>query len=886
MTTKDDLSGFNPDGFVMRDPQTAALMTKMVADPLRRPQRNPNGDRKLSAPQNFAFKNDLARRAKFNQDAKLQLKTTPDIRFAADVLKASIMSPGDMISTEVPLAAPRGIVSSELAGSVIQMLTEYFDTEYDLRKHAPEHLEKALINEGSAPILVVPENVVDSFINGGANIGMESLRSVADENGLVRPIGILGRSEATVERRKIKGLAVERFTPPTAADRIDQRLLMIDGSNNIREDDVVVTDNLAVLKFSMVNQRLREQAAQLLYKDKLGIRSYASESYKRPVKKPGVSDMHIETALHTSRSYKMMQVDELRRPDFVNRKTLGKPMIIDLPSESVLPVHVPGDPKKHVGYFIILDEEGNPIKALGDDMLYRQSPGNLGSGAMSSLSSNIIQRVNTNIGNAGQFDFNNKTHMDFAAQVYSEILERDLISRVKNGVHNRMVNVANNEEIMRVMFSRMLSRRFTQILFVPLDYLTYIAFDYDERGIGKSLMDEGSSINTMRSVLMVTDLLANIKNTIGRTDVNIKIDEDDPDPEKTLAMAKDWTARSRRIDLPTTASSPSDITDFVNEACIGYTIDTEHPGIPKMSVSVEQKQTNYPRVDSELRDDLKKHSIMQMGMTPEQVDNGLAGEFATTLVMNNIMLSKRVVAYQDAFVPQLSTLVRKIVRFSQEPVEKIRELFSENFEQIRYKIDDAEKAMLNGASDEDVKQYIIYTATQKFVDGLTVSLPRPPSITLENQMAQLDIYSTALDTAIDKAYMNEEAATQEVVGNASANIAAMKAAVKAMFLRRYMASKGILPELQELVTLDDDGQPQINVMDESIRHIEALVRSLVRVAAKTAPLAAAATQDLDRITNGQSSEGGGAVSTDEDEGDGEGSDFGAGDGEDLNMPDM
>lgn len=884
MSTKDDLSGFNPDGFTVRDPLTAALMTKMVADPLRRPQRDAKGDRTLSPPQNFAFKNDLARRAKNNQDAKLQLKTTPDIRFAADVLKASIMSPGDMISTEVPLTAPRGIVSSELAGSAIQMLTEYFEAEYDLRKYAPEHLEKALINEGSAPILVIPENVVDSFINGGANIGMESLRAVADDGGQVRPIGILGRSEATVERRQIRGLAIERFTPPTAIDRIDQRLLMFNGTEQVREDDVLVTDNLAVLKFSMVNQRLREQAAQLLYKEKLGIRSYAAESYKQ-TKKPGVSDMHIESALHTTRSYKMMQVDELRRPDFVNRKTLGKPMIVDLPSESVLPVHVPGDPKKHVGYFIILDEEGNPIKALGDDMLYRQSPGNLGSGAMSSLSSNIIQRVNTNIGNAGQFDFNNKTHMDFGAQVYSEILERDLISRVKNGVHNRMVSVANNEEIMRVMFARVLARRFTQILFVPLDYLTYIAFDYDERGIGKSLMDEGSSINTMRSVLMVTDLLANIKNTIGRTDVQIKIDEDDPDPEKTLAMAKDWTARSRRIDLPTTVSSPSDITDFVNEACIGYTIDTEHPGIPKMSVNVEQKQTNYPRVDSELRDDLKKHAIMQMGMTPEQVDNGLAGEFATTLVINNIMLSKRVVVYQDIYVPQLSTLVRKIVRFSQEPVEKIRELFAENFEQIRYKIDEAEKAMLEGASEDDVKQYIIYTSTQKFIDGLCVTLPRPPSITLETQMAQLETYSTALDTAIDKAYMSEEAATQEIAGNASANIAAMKAAVKALYLRRYMADKGILPELQELVTLDDDGRPQINVMDESIRHIEALVRSLVRAAAKTTPLATAATQDLDRITNGQSSEGGGEAAPVEEENAGdEVDDFGG--GGDLDLPTM
>jgi hypothetical protein len=555
-------------------------------------------------------------------------------------------------------------------------------------------------------------------------------------------------------------------------------------------------------------------------------------------------------------------------------------------------VFVPGNPEKHVGYFLILDEEGNPIKALEDDFLYKSTASNLNSASTSSLGSNIIQRINTNIGNAGRFDSGNRTHIDFAFQIYSEILERDLVSRVKNGVYGRSVSVSNNEEIARVMLSRSLARKFTQILFVPIDYLTYIAFDYDDDGIGVSLMDEGSMINTMRSVTMFADLLASIKNSIGRSHIQVNIDESDPDPEKTLAMAKGIIANSRRVEPPTTVSTPLDITDFLNEACIEWEVTGDHPGLPKMSYNVDQKQTSYPRVDSELKEDLKKHSIQLMGLTPEQVDNGLSGEFATTIVANNILLSKRVVMYQNKYTPQLSKLVRNIVHYSSEISTKLTDLITESCDQIKLKLSEDEEYIVRHFSEEEKRTYLVSRALQEFVDNIEVTLPKPPTVTLEAQIATVETYKQGLDMLIDEAFLNESALVQEIIGNASANIPALKAHIKALYLRRFIAEKGIMPELQELIATDDDGKPQISIMDESIRHTEALTKSIVRTAAKTVPLADAATKDLDRITEGAQAEGSGGdssadSSSDDSGGDESGGDFGdmGGDGtEDL--PDM
>jgi hypothetical protein len=71
--------------------------------------------------------------------------------------------------------------------------------------------------------------------------------------------------------------------------------------------------------------------------------------------------------------------------------------------------------------------------------------------------------------------------------------------------------------------------------------------------------------------------------------------------------------------------------------------------------------------------------------------------------------------------------------------------------------------------------------------------------------------------------------------------------VKAYYMRRYMADKGILPELSDLTSKDDDGQPMINVIDETSEHLEAVIRSCVKIISKTKDMANAADKDLEKL---------------------------------------
>lgn len=45
----------------------------------------------------------------------------------------------------------------------------------------------------------------------------------------------------------------------------------------------------------------------------------------------------------------------------LNRKSIGSPLEIKLPPESVIPVFASGFPEKHIGYFLVIDPEGYPV---------------------------------------------------------------------------------------------------------------------------------------------------------------------------------------------------------------------------------------------------------------------------------------------------------------------------------------------------------------------------------------------------------------------------------------------------------------------------------------------------------------------------------------------
>ncbi|MDD2879750.1 MAG: hypothetical protein PHQ58_04890 [Rhodoferax sp.] len=822
-----------------KDPKLAAMISKMTTS-MHGTTRDELGNRKTLVANTFAFRSLLQKRARRNADAQAILRLLPDIELSAQILVSSILSPKDMTSMELLYMGPKNLFSPELSASLLNRMKEHFEETYNIKAQLTEMLRDPLFEKGSYPIAVIPENAIDDFINGNKSISTEALKEFVNPDGNVRNIGLLGPHDGKQKSRV--GIMMESYYGTVDSSKVDQRIHyqsddIGDYRNYVAEDYLVVVDNPVVLKFPKLNEKTKSQAVKRQYaRNNMGI---AIESIAQ------VPDSRVEQAIYRNRQYNTEPVATLKKPNELKRRSVGGPLVMKLPSESVIPVHVPGNVKKHIGYFVILDEEGNPVEVPDGDE-YHNGLNNANS-AGNSLASNLIRKVESNLGNANTFDPMNNAHLDFASRVYADMIERDLISRIKNGVYASSASLARNEEVYRIMLSRVLAKKYTQILYLPSEFMTYIAFKYGDDGIGRSLLDDTAMINTLRSIMLFTDVMASVKNSIGRTKVTANVPESDPDPMKTLELAQDEIVRSRMLGIPLGVSSPGDILEFIQRAGYEWEIGG-HPGLPDLKFEFQQTNTSYTKPDTDLQDLLRKSSIMAFGLSPETVDNGFNTEFATTAVANNILLSKRVSLMQDIFTPLLSDHLRKVASNTEELLVDLKAILEDNPKGINLEVETTNNnpQQTEGTQGELADKLVINKALNEFLEKFYVELPKPSSVTLENQLADLRTYSDALDAALD-AYISDGFFTTSTAGEVSNEANTIRALIKSYFIRKWLSDKGVLPELAELTANDEAGNPQLNLMSTMTDHVQALVRSGITALAKLAPIVQAANKDMEAM---------------------------------------
>lgn len=800
------------------DPEQVAILSKLVHSHLQGPARDTDGSRKVTVPNSAIFKNRLSKRAKKKVDAEAVLKLLPDVELGIRILISCIQSPSDMTSTELNWLGPEDLLSSDISATMVKMVRQHFESVYKIKPLIPKMLRKCLAEEGSYPVCVIPENVIDDIINGGKQLSMEHLsRVVHKDTRMIKSIGILGSYKDDIKSDRLN-ITTEALGVKTLSE--EDCYLHLEGLKDnkyIKDQFVYITDNPMVLRVADINKINRTTQSKQAYGN------ISLESSRNPK----ISEFRIEGSLYGRKSIKGEQVVGLKRPDELKRSSVGHPLIKRFPAESVIPVFVPGEPEKQIGFFICLDEEGVPLQAANNDQYYSNLSGGFGGGgANGSLTSGIIQRVNANLGTGNTFDATSAKHLEMSMKIYSELVEKDLLSRVKNGIRSTNVSISSNEQIYEIMLARTLSRKLTQMLYIPADYMTYIAFKHGDDGIGRSLLDDTATINALRVVLLFSDVVGSIKNSIGRTAATMKLDPRDPDPMKTIEIAQNEIVRARQLSVPLSVSNVTDITDFIQRAGFEWKFEG-HPDIPDVSFDFQDVQSNKQRPDSDLQDTLRKASIMGTYVSPEMVDNGFNSEFAASVVANNLLFSKRIIELQEIFNPQLTDHLRKCARYSQPLTAELKEFLVNNKDKL--KLDEMEifDYAGNPITDDRKETILINELLSEFLNNFSVELPKPSSITLEQQMTDLGTYADAIDKAFDLAYMNDQLINENTMGEFSGNLETLKAMYKSHFVRKYLSEKGILTELADIVSLNDEGESSLDLPASTEEHMLALIRSMV-----------------------------------------------------------
>jgi len=806
---------------VRTDPGMAATLSKMIS-PFEPPRYNNDGNRELLEPNTFNFKNTSEHLAQNISDAKTVLQILPDMELSAQILISSILSPKDMVTTELTYSVTEGLMSPDVSSALIARVRSCFEQDYKIKPLLPKMLRDMLFETGSYPVAVIPENSIDEMINGTRKITMESLSSDINNDGSVKPLGLLGpaiKNKASLERASA-GLSLEAFSNYSPDKQLEARVTLegIIGANPV-DTFLAVTDNYSLLKIPQINQKIRENRIKGI------VASKAMESIHSKL-----TDREMTGLIYKERNFNYKPISSLKTQEQLNRRTVGNPLVLHLPSEAVIPVFVPGCVEEQIGFFVLIDADGNPVTKSANADYYQQLSSRLNSNG--SFPSAMLTRVKSQMSG---FTSSNREHLNYSARAYGEMVEQDLLARLKNGVYGNGVALAKNEEIYRIMFARALAKQHTQLLFIPVELMSYLAFKHSDEGIGTSLLDDMKILNSLRSMLLFANVMASLKNSIGRTEVKLKLDESDPNPQKTIELAMHEIVRSRQQYFPLGMNSPTDLTDWLQKSGFEFTFEG-HPGIPDVSIDFGEKNSNYIKPDTDLEENLRKKSIMATGLSPESVDASFQAEFATSILTNNVLLSKRVVNIQEQFTPQLSNHLRKFLMHSEQVINDLRAIITDNFDKLNMELtDDGKKVIeqINGGSADEAtkkvseteKSEVINRVLNDFIMNFEVTLPKPNSITLENQLTALETYTKALEATLD-AWISDKFFNSEIGGDVANQVNTVKEVLKAYYIRKWMAENGVMPELAELTTTNHNGDPTVDVFKMQQSHIESLTKSL------------------------------------------------------------
>lgn len=700
---------------------------------------------------------------------KYLIKLFPDIELAIQILVSSILSPKNMNDIKINYKIAKSFtLDSTFQAEIVDAIASYVSQTYELEEKLADILREALFGSGAYVVAVIPESSVDEAINQDlmTTYSAESIDAAVTKfiKTAVEPINII---KANPQNTKTTYTSIKN--PQDFVGYITQ------------QDFIKITDNYNIFQFSKVKDKLTKKIIKRLIKsnDKVSLESAEKLSYLdifRPINSQSVqNDLQI---IKTGRETK--------------RYSIGKPLFFKIPTEATIPVFIPGDPTNHIGYFVLLDENGKPLNTENTELDFDSLAQTLNVDA-NAKNLTPVQKAYKNL----VYDSTENVSPEALFEIYKNVVENQIYNTIKNSLYGSDVEISQRDDIYFLMFSRALASRKTAIIYLPKELVVYFAFNYNQFGIGKTLLENLSILASLRAIMLFAKVMAYAKQSIDVTKVNISLDPNDPDPEKTIEQIQESVLKLRQNYFPLGINNPVDLVNWIQRAGLQFSYDN-NPLIPNVKLDFENANISHTIPSSELEEELRKQTIIALGLSPETVDSGFSPEFATTVVNNNILLSKRVTLYQKTLCKHLKNLIEIIVENDEDLKAIIKKTIADNIENIESSLDDQEKEILNKDKNEFIDYYL-----EKLLANLIVELPKAENTNITNLSQEFDIYKENLEKVLDSV-ISDEIFSSSLAESISGNIQDIKNIYKHYFLRKWMADNNYYSELLEITSMDEE----------------------------------------------------------------------------------
>ena len=812
-----------------------------------------------------------------------QMKTiqilTPEINRSADIMVSSIMSPTDIQTTSVSIKCSGTDLGDNIEQSISKMITSFMNDDVDLGPRTYKYIKESLYGEGSASVLILPQsNVnklnkamdVDIIKAGNLDILNRNYRELEEiDKRLKHEEPVVPSLEGADQNDKEQSIPSLEFLLPEYSDNSTEKSSLLESISTeayfaLESSSYMTTQPSKDEKNK--NGRSTEKAKHITKDDFVAkskdeikaVLEVFSKSKSAVTISRDVSAVHDTELRLRDRIEKMAQdveknfLFDKQNPTFLlddvyDPDEKQNPAIIELPSRAVVPITIPGSPEKHIGYFILLDQWGSPMfgtHSANDSMQY--GPRRLSEAAASAaLGTSMVYRFNSAI--------NDEDRYELTSTVFGITLRQLLDNRLKDyGLLGASVEL--NEAITTCIFRQILAKKQCKMVFVPEPMMMYMRFDHREDGTGKAITEQLSTLLSMRTVLVMSYIMAATENSVNNRVITVDVDEKQTNVPQYLELIRNAYSNKKLV--------PMDINPItVQQGLIQKSLTIIPKGIKglpnSLDIQTEHRQTGAIAPDEGLLEKLDDWIVTALEVPHSALNQLSENEYSRSVASSNLYFSNNIKSKQRIVIKYMTKFVRLYVRYSKVLREAIAKIITTT---------DATEKEVNSMEGADTKSEITIERNkdkntdrriQMVINHLCIELPTPRIVVDKTQYVEIEQYITTIEKILDSVYPDEIAsgAAQEVQEINKV----LKAIVKQKMIRDYITEIGF----QSIYDI-----PSIDAVDTDFVQdaLQVLLNLSNSIAIKYTQLKKAAsdgtTPDMG-ATPGGGTLGGGAGGTDE-----------------------
>lgn len=777
--------------------------------------RQENQYNELVAGNLFSYLDPTHTEIAFRSEQFRKLKAlAPEIEQSAIIVASSILSPNDLKDGEFSFdfdKIPSIASDPDITARLTKLYSDYFNGTLQLGKESYNWLQDIIYVDGAKAILILPpaiqnkirdrtyDDIKETGVNQiynlntdylGFKVGTESFEQfthrpdVASDDFMLSKVNCTWKeylsNDSLGKTNDVKSYlselvpAMESFNIPIPTQ------LKPSSSRDYRSNN---PEFYASMESMVVNLRARLQEGDMIkISENPELLRFNVESVLG--RKSKLSNT-LQSRYGFNNDNNRFPMEEIVTLDVdPNIKHFGHPTLIKLPIESVIPVCVPGAPNEHLGYFIMLDENGSPLttseaEAKNKDNASYRTEGSLTNMTYDALFGDNMWRNtlldNNEVKQTGNIMFNH-------------ILDGYIKTRLGNIYGRNDLTISRFNAISSVLFYRLLARKQTTLVFAYTDLLHYFAFDYHDDGTGYAKTEEIAFLVSMRTSFIIASILGKARDAVVHKKVVLGTDNTNTNIEGLMDMAYNVYNAKRKFN--TCNINPDDIVNQIYSDAV--TIEPRNiPGLSEFSVQTENVSgNNGSDYSSDLVEQLSNFIATRLDVPPSALNQMSEPEYAKSLVTYNLFFAKRIMERQKVYCKQMAEFIHAYVSFDpiiQKAIQNV--LASTTHDDAKLTTTEQAKKLIDKNPNDGT-----YTITNEkdllsqVIFNVNVSLPNPNLVMDKARFAELSEYMGMLNDVADQYFNSDLIPDSDSAGKSAINL--IKAKYKFDMVAKYMNRMG------------------------------------------------------------------------------------------------